>query len=148
MAFPMNSRNSLSIVCLPTVFYGSLTIRIFVVDIETNVKPLKTKKMKKRTFKNLNEFVLWLDSKYEYIVKGSTRKFKSGKMYEKYIIWGLSDLGIRTNDFLANSTPGLIKAYVSALNDSKVFARRSDRRQAEIISGFKAYIKFLNTATV
>lgn len=98
--------------------------------------------------KNLNEFAVWLNSKYEYVLKGSIRKFKSGKMYEKYILWGLSDLGIRINDFLAHSTPGLVKAYISALSTSKVFARRTDRRQAEIISGFKAYIKFLNATTV
>lgn len=104
--------------------------------------------MKNRSFKSLNEFVVWLNGKYEYVVGGSVRKFKSGKMYGKYIEWGLDDLGIRINDFTMHSSPGLVKAYLKRLNKSQAFLRRSKKEQSDIISAFKAFILFAYTVSI
>ena len=98
--------------------------------------------------KSLKEFVIWLNGKYEYVVRGSVRKFKSGKMYGKYIEWGLDDLGIRINDFIMYSSPGLVKAYLKKLSESQAFLRRSKKEQSDIISAFKAYILFAYAVSI
>jgi hypothetical protein len=90
----------------------------------------------------LRKFVAWLDRSYYYYVSGNPIKFKSGSMYENYMLEGISDLGFRLNDFSSNSSAGLVKAFLLKLDGSQSYQRRSPKGKSDITSAFKAFIKF------
>jgi hypothetical protein len=90
----------------------------------------------------LNGYAKWLNKSYFYKVGDNLKKFKSGLPYANYMELAISDLGIRPEDFKMYSKPGLLKSFAIRLESSAQFLRREAKVQSDILSAFKAYIKY------
>lgn len=103
----------------------------------------RTKENNKRLFKG---FVNWLNKSYYYKVGEQMKKFKSGRSYGEYLGMAMDDLGIHSGTF-SNSKPGILKAMKNSLEKTSSFLQRDVKIQSDIMSAFKAYIKYQNIIT-
>lgn len=105
------------------------------------------KNLKIKVSELLKGFVNWLIKSYHYTVgtkNPKSVKFKKGSAvnYTMYMTLAIEDLGIRPTDFFNYSQPGLLKAFLKRLQEATTFTNRDLKLQSDIISAFKAYIKY------
>tara|TARA_R110001592_G_scaffold88299_11_gene260079 strand:+ start:8424 stop:8747 length:324 start_codon:yes stop_codon:yes gene_type:complete len=97
--------------------------------------------------KILKGYVKWLNRSYFYKVGDNLKKFKSGLSYANYMEMAILDLGIKPQDFVEYSQPGLLKSFATKLESSAQFLRREAKIQSDILSAFNAYIKYIAAVT-
>jgi hypothetical protein len=87
---------------------------------------------------SLERFSNWLKNHY----KVNGKNFKSYVTYSYYMQLAVTDLRIKQDQFFSINKPGLLKAILRSLRNSGLFKSRDTKLQRDIISSFKAYIKF------
>jgi hypothetical protein len=87
----------------------------------------------------------WLDEIYYYQQGDLNIKFVSTNSYSSFMTKAISDLNINPHDFKYYSRPDLISSLESRIMKSTSFEKRSSKMQTNIVSAFRAYIKYIQS---
>ena len=91
------------------------------------------------------KYTKWLSETYHYQVHDIDVKFTSVGSYQGLMLKAISDLKMNPHDFKHYSKPELIGSLESKIIKSKSFENRTSEIQSNIISAFRAYIKYIQT---
>jgi hypothetical protein len=95
--------------------------------------------------KILTGYENWLDEIYYYQQGDLTIKFVSSNSYSSFMAKAIFDLNINPHDFKYYSRPDLISSLESRIMKSASFEKRSSKMQTNIVSAFRAYIKYIQS---
>jgi hypothetical protein len=95
--------------------------------------------------KILTGYENWLDEIYYYQQGDLTIKFVSGNSYSSFLTKAIADLRMNPHVFKHYSRPDLVSSLESKIVNSTTFEKRSLKMQTNIISAFRAYIKYVQT---